>query len=139
MAGSTSQAIPYPGSPPARPVNRRAPPPYVVQRRRYPRVNYRDPVCASAIGQPHHCWPLLAEDLSLGGLRLLSPEAFAVGTRLLLCLEPEITMEPIRAVAEVRWTARVDYQERYRLGLELVEMGEFERARLHSLVQAQAD
>lgn len=135
MAYSTRLPSQFKGEPPERAVGHLVTGGTVFQRRKHPRVVYRDPVYASAIGQPHNGWHLLAEDLSLGGLRLLSPEPFAVGARLLLCLEPDEVAEPIRAVALVRWVSRVEYQECYRHGVELIELGQCDRRRLQALVQ----
>lgn len=83
-------------------------------------------------------WYLLAQDLSEGGLMLLSPQLFAVGARLLLEIEPEQVSEPIRCVGEVAWVARAGRQEGYRLGIQLVEISDVARERLRALVASRA-
>lgn len=134
MAGTASHGTASAVIARLRSIDHRALPPHAIQRRRHSRIVYREPVCVSAIGEPHRCWYLLAEDLSLGGLCLLSAEPHAVGSRLLLGLEPDTAMAPIRVMAEVRWMARVDFQERYRIGIQFEEPSDAARHDLRQLV-----
>lgn len=107
---------------------------FVEYRRQHLRVSYRDPVHCSLVGHPEQVRYLLAEDLSLGGLMLYSSEPYPLHSRLLMDIEPAAVSEPIRAIGEVVWVARADYQERYRLGVQLVELGEVAKERLRELV-----
>ncbi|MEA1052252.1 PilZ domain-containing protein [Lamprobacter modestohalophilus] len=100
------------------------------------RVIYRDPVQVSLIGGPYDPRPhaLLAEDLSESGLALTSAELFAVGTRLLMDLEPEQAAAPIRLIGRVIWVAQEGLQQRYRLGVTFEDLGAEARIELQRLV-----
>jgi hypothetical protein len=109
------------------------------EQRQHPRVVCRAPVRVSPIGEPapRPALHLLAEDLSEAGLQLTSPEPFAVGKRLLLDIEvDEQSAEAIRAVGLVVWMAHAAHQERWRLGVVLVEVSDPTRERLRGLVAA---
>ena len=104
--------------------------------RQDPRVSYHDPVQVSLIGHPEQVRYLLAEDLSLGGLKLLSAEPYPLHAHLLMDIETTTASEPIRVVGQVVWYARVDHQERYRMGVRLMAVDDVARERLRDLVAA---
>jgi Tfp pilus assembly protein PilZ len=106
--------------------------------RQDPRVSYRDPVQVSLIGHPEQVRYLLAEDLSVSGLMLFSAEPYPLHARLLMDIEPAAESEPIRLIGQVVWYARVDRQERYRMGVQLIEVDDVTKERLRELVAARA-
>jgi len=100
------------------------------------RVQYYDPVAAQPIGgsaEPR-VWAMLGADLSEGGVQLLSPEMLAVNTRLLLSIEPEPWVEPIRAVGKVRWVAQTGSPNRWNLGVSFTVLSDVAAQRLRELV-----
>jgi hypothetical protein len=107
------------------------------ERRQHPRVPYYESVYARSIQPPAFSRYLLAEDLSEGGMRLLSPDMCALGVRLVLDIEPDQVAEPIRVVGRVVWVERAAYQAYDRLGVELVDVCELQRLRLRALVADQ--
>ena len=107
------------------------------ERRQHPRVPYYQSVYARSIQPPAFSRYLLAEDLSEGGMRLLSQEMCAIGLRLVLDIESEKVAEPIRVVGRVVWVERAAYQAYDRLGVELLELCEPQRLRLRALVADQ--
>lgn len=106
----------------------------IREQRLYARVRFYESVRANPVLHPEHSWHLLAEDLSEGGLMLVSPEMFAVGLRLLMDIEPDQVSEPIHCIGRVVWAARADNQEAYRLGIEFLEMSDAARGRLRELI-----
>ena len=110
----------------------------VKDKRLHARVRFYESVRSNPIQRPDQSWYLLAENLSEGGLMLLSPEMFAVGLRLVLDIEPDQVSDPVHCIGRVVWAARAGRQEGYRLGIELVEVGDAARERLRELVAARA-
>ena len=111
-----------------------APPP--VDKRIHIRVEYCDPVAAQPIvgsAEPR-AWAMLGADLSESGVRLSSPEMLAVNTHLLLSIEPEPWVEPIRAVGKVRWVAQTGSPNRWTLGVSFTELSDVAAQRLRELV-----
>lgn len=103
-------------------------------KRLHTRVFFSNPVQASSLVHSDRGWDLLSLDLSEGGVRLLSPEPFAVNARLLCELEGDSASEPIRVVGRVTRVEEVAYQERYDVGVEFIEMSDSTRERLRVLV-----
>ena len=110
----------------------------IREQRLFARVRFYESVRTNPVLRPDQSWYLLAEDLSEGGLMLLSPEMFAVDLRLLLDIEPDQVSEPIHCVGRVAWASRADNQEGYRLGIEFLEMSDAARGRLRQLVADRA-
>jgi len=110
----------------------------VKDKRLHARVRFYESVRSNPIQRPDQSWYLLAENLSEGGLMLLSPEMFAVGLRLVLDIEPDQVSEPVHCIGRVVWAARAGRQEGYRLGIEFVEVGDAARERLRELVAVRA-
>jgi len=106
------------------------------EKRLHVRVRFLEPVRANPVVQPERSWYLLAQDMSEGGLQLKSPESIAVGTRLLMDIKPGAISEPIHCIGEVTWVAQANYQDHYRIGVQLVEVSENVRQRLRELVAA---
>ena len=100
------------------------------------RVQYRDPVTAERIGvaAPQHSWSSLASDISEGGVQLSSPELVAVNTRLLLSIEPEPWVEPIRAVGKVQWVSQSGSPNRWNIGVSFTELSDVAAQPLRELV-----
>jgi len=106
-----------------------------VARRLNVRVEYRDPVLVHPISAPYsnRVFYMLAEDLSEGGLRLLSSEFIAIGTRLVLDIE--VPNSPsIHIVGEVSWMRQRGTADQWYLGLAYTELRDEARARLRALV-----
>jgi hypothetical protein len=100
------------------------------------RVDSCDPVEAQPIGGPTRprAWALLSGDVSEGGVQLSSPEMLAVNTCLLLSIEPEPWVEPIRAAGRVAWVAQADSPDRWKIGVTFTDLSEDARERLRALV-----
>jgi hypothetical protein len=110
--------------------------PTPTENRVHIRVEYYDPVAAQPIGgsaEPR-VWAMLGADLSEGGVQLSSPEMLAVNTRLLLSIEPEPWVEPIRAVGKVRWITQTNSPNRWNLGVTFTELSDIASQRLRELV-----
>lgn len=106
-------------------------------RRFYIRVQHQDPILVQPIGgaSANRFFYMLAEDLSEGGVKLLSPELMAVDTRLLL----DISMPSppaIHIVGRVAWVRQDGANAHWDLGVSFVELNHESRARLKTLVAA---
>ena len=107
-----------------------------VDKRIHVRAEYCDPLAAEPIGgstEPR-AWAMLGGDLSEGGVQLSSPEMLAVNTRLLLSIEPEPWVEPIRAVGKVRWVSQTGSPSRWNIGVSFTELNDVAAQRLRELV-----
>ncbi|MGB5833861.1 MAG: PilZ domain-containing protein [Thiohalocapsa sp.] len=104
--------------------------------RLYVRVRYRDPVLVQPLGThpAMHSFYLLADDLSEGGLRLLSPTVIPVDADLLLDIEVHRAKAPIRAVGRVLWVAKADSGDLWNTGVRFTELSDPDKTRLWELV-----
>jgi c-di-GMP-binding flagellar brake protein YcgR len=104
-------------------------------RRLYIRVQYQDPILVQPIGgrSANRVFYMLAEDLSEGGVKLLSPELMAVDTRLLLDISNS-NPPAIHIVGRVVWVRQHGADEHWDLGVTFVELDHGSRARLKTLV-----
>lgn len=93
-----------------------------ADRRLYVRVRASGPVQASSMIDADRGWRQLSLDVSEGGMQLLSPEPFAVGSQLLCELKAEFASDPIEVVGRVAWVEEVAFQERYDIGVEFVDV-----------------
>jgi hypothetical protein len=109
----------------------------VPTRRLYIRVQYQDPILVQPIGGSamHRVFYTLAEDLSEGGVRLLSPELIAIDTPLLLDIQIE-GAPAIHLVGRVTWARQNGVDEHWALGVAFTELDHGNRARLKALVIA---
>ena len=82
--------------------------------------------------------PLLASDLSEGGLGATARDFFPRGSRLLLSLEPAEGAEPIRLMGEVVRVAHVAFQDRWLLGVKFDGPTPAVRQRLRALLARRA-
>jgi Tfp pilus assembly protein PilZ len=101
------------------------------------RVRFSEPVAAQPVsGLPtaHRNWSCLADNLSEGGVQLLSPELIAVDTGLLLSIEPGPWTEPIQALGHVAWVAQTRSPNRWTIGVSFTDLADGARRRLRSLI-----
>lgn len=106
------------------------------ERRRFPRRGFRgvvvgEPVPGTRTTRPE---PLLALDLSEGGLGATARDCFPRGSRLLLSLEPPESGEPVRLMGEVVRVAHVAFQDRWSLGVKFDGPSAEVRQRLRDLM-----
>jgi len=108
-----------------------------AEKRQSTRIACDTTVAAEPIPQrsPSIPWRLLAEDVSVGGMRVSTSDIVPVGSRLLMSLDAEDAPVPIRAVGTVVWVAQAPYQDRWSVGVEFSELAEGDRMRLRSLIQ----
>lgn len=107
--------------------------PYVIDRRRYPRV-HADVLCRPAHGSVFH-HRRNTQDISLGGARVFSDEEFKVGSRIDLdVLLPDATV--VRCWAEVVWSVTLGpaAQALYDVGLKFTDMASDDVQRLATVL-----
>ncbi|MGD2084136.1 MAG: PilZ domain-containing protein [Chromatiales bacterium] len=83
---------------------------------------------------PQRVWNLLGEDISLTGIRLLSPESFPVASRLRLEIDVEGELSPIQAIGTVVWIGQLPEANRWRIGLKFTELSDEARLRIGKVV-----
>ena len=103
------------------------------------RVHYIDPLAAQAIRRSTgpRVSAMLGEDVSEGGVRLLSPEMPRVETPRLRGIEPENWAEPIRAAgnaAKARWVAQTGSPKWWKSDVNFTELRDDTGQRLGDLV-----
>ena len=106
------------------------------ERRRFPRTGFNGAVAAEPVPRTisTHAMPLLASDLSEGGLGATAQDFVASGARLLVSLEPAAGAEPLRLLGEVVRVAHVAFQDRWSLGIAFDGASEAQRQRLREVV-----
>jgi hypothetical protein len=62
----------------------------------------------------------LMEDISLGGLKLISEKPFPIGQVMKVSITFKENPEPIHMIAKVKWTKIID-EKMHELGLEIVD------------------
>ena len=106
------------------------------ERRRFQRASFDGAVSVEPV--PHtataRSMPLLASDLSEGGLGATAQDFVPSGAKLLVSLEPAAGAEPIRLLGEVVRVAHVAFQDRWALGIAFDAASETERRRLREVV-----
>jgi c-di-GMP-binding flagellar brake protein YcgR len=108
-----------------------------AERREHRRVPYETRVSAEPVPQglmSRHC-PLLAEDLSEGGLRASATDFVPIGSRLLVTLDREEPKQAIRAVGTVVWVRQLGTLERWSLGLSFDDLSPATQAQVRELLQ----
>lgn len=108
-----------------------------AERREYRRVPYETRLSAEPVpqGLMSRHYPLLAEDLSEGGLRASATDFVPLGSQLLMTLDREEPKEAIRAVGTVVWVRQVGTQERWSLGLSFDDLSPATRTQVRELLQ----
>jgi len=84
---------------------------------------------------PPRVWNLLGEDISEVGIRLLSPEAFSVKSRLRLEIYSQGHASAILAIGEVVWEEQLPETNRWQLGLKFLELTDEARSRVRQLIR----
>ena len=104
------------------------------ERRRFVRVPFDRPARAEQIPQSfqNDVFGLLSADLSEGGVQLSSPEFFPLESLVVLDLD---TPTPFRAVGRIAWSEQVGDQDRWRVGMEFMELSDDARSRLRRIVR----
>ncbi|MBK1632633.1 hypothetical protein CKO31_18175 [Thiohalocapsa halophila] len=106
------------------------------ERRRFPRAGFDGAVAAEPVPRTisTHAMPLLASDLSEGGLGATAQDFVPSGAKLLVSLEPAAGAEPLRLMGEVVRVAHIAFQDRWSLGIAFDAVSEAERKRLREVV-----
>ena len=101
-------------------------------RRRFPRAGFDGAVAAEPVPRTisTHAMPLLASDLSEGGLGATAQDFVPSGAKLLVSLEPAAGAEPLRLMGEVVRVAHVAFQDRWSPGIAFDGASEAARRRL---------
>jgi c-di-GMP-binding flagellar brake protein YcgR len=101
------------------------------ERRRYPRVGAPVFYRPAGLDFLHHRYN--TRDISLGGMRVLSDEAVAVGSRLELdVLLPDESV--VRCWATVIWADELNAEAKYEIGFRFTDMAEPDIQRLASVL-----
>jgi hypothetical protein len=106
------------------------------ERRRFPRAGFDGAVAAEPVPRTGSArsMPLLASDLSEGGLGATAQDFVPSGAKLLVSLEPGAGAEPLRLMGEVVRVAHVAFQDRWSLGIAFDGASEAQRRRLREVV-----
>ena len=105
-----------------------------TERRRSLRVPFDRSARAGQIPRPfkNDVFDLLSTDLSEGGVQISSPDFFPLESLVVLDLD---TPTPFRAVGRIVWSERVGDQDRWRVGMEFMELSDDARSRLRKIVR----
>ncbi|MBI3312035.1 MAG: PilZ domain-containing protein [Candidatus Omnitrophica bacterium] len=90
------------------------------ERRRYLRLNFREPIRFRDVFKPHAYSGALARDLSAGGLRMSAQEFLPKDSKLVVVLDLPGVREPVRTISRVAWMQKERTSDRYDCGLEFV-------------------
>jgi hypothetical protein len=74
--------------------------------------------------------------ISERGVQLSSPVFLPIHSLLLVDVDSPCQGAPIRALGRVAWFRRAAYEDRWRLGLEFVELSDDSRARLRKILRS---
>lgn len=106
------------------------------ERRQFPRVNYSMSVQFKQISKTSGLFAgTLSEDLSGGGIRLLSDEFLPPRTKLLLDFSIGTTLTQIKTVAEIRWIMQKPLYDKYVAGLQFIEIPEDQKRQIIAFVR----
>lgn len=109
--------------------------PFGAERRKHRRVPYNAPVSAEpASPLSLSRLPMLAEDLSVGGLRVSCSDFVPCRSRLLVTLYGNERKEVIRVFGTVVHVQQIDREKRWRIGLAFDELSSGARAQVRELV-----
>ncbi|MEI6438209.1 MAG: PilZ domain-containing protein [Candidatus Omnitrophota bacterium] len=76
----------------------------------------------------------LAQDISMGGMRINSNEFVPIGTRVILQVQLKVQEKLLDLEAKVVWVKQSPFSEGYQLGLEFVGGSAFERLKIAEVV-----
>ena len=94
------------------------------EKRRSPRIKLGIPLRYQVRGVPESR-DVLSEDLSTGGLSFTVPNFIAPATYVML--ELNILSKVLTSAGRVAWSVQIAHSDRYRLGIEFVELNPKER------------
>lgn len=102
------------------------------EKRQFPRVALKTPLRYQIRGKAEAVATLSA-DVCLGGVRCMAPAFIAPQT--LLDLDFQLLSRPITATGVVRRAFPEPHSDRYTLGIEFVEINDYNRRRLSEYLQ----
>ncbi len=91
------------------------------ERRKYFRLQEEDKISYSVVPSPK-AERMLTEDVSIGGLRIISDHFISPQSFLRVCLKLNDAQKIINALAQVRWIRAIFDDERYELGIEFIDI-----------------
>ena len=98
-------------------------PPYLLERRRFPRLSFRESLRFRGLFEPHQVFcGAMARDLSASGVRIHTAEFLPRETRLVVLLDLPGKIDPIRAIGQVLWVEQDHISGRFKCGLEFIEI-----------------
>lgn len=104
------------------------------EKRRFPRFKFKTPIRFQVRGLPKFV-NSLTEDIGLGGLSLTTNEFLAPLTNVML--EFDIWSHFLTPVGRVAWVSPLGHSNRYRLGIEFIELEPEQKNRLKDFLDLQ--
>lgn len=105
-----------------------------VEKRRFPRIKLQQPLSYQIRGVPE-VNNAVVNDISLGGLSLSNNKFIAPKT--LIALKINILSWVLNATAKIAWSSLAPKSDRYRLGVEFVELNQQKKAYLADYISMQ--
>ncbi|MFA5410331.1 MAG: PilZ domain-containing protein [Candidatus Omnitrophota bacterium] len=103
-------------------------------KRRFPRVELKTPLRYQVRGSPesNNC---VSDDISVGGIRCINNGFIAPSTNVML--EINLLSRVLNPVGRIAWASPLAHSERYRLGIEFIELGDSEKNYLSDYINMQ--
>jgi len=106
------------------------------EKRIYPRIALKTPLHYNIRGKAEFS-NVVTNDISLGGLSFTDDKYIAPLTDMML--EIKILSRIINPVARVSWSSPIPHSDRYRLGIEFLELDPTKRSYLSQYLEMQKD
>lgn len=103
----------------------------LAEKRRFPRIGFRAPIKYQVRGRPENGCSV-SDNISARGLRLRLDKFITPST--LLTFEISVLSKTVRPVGQVAWISRIPYSDRYKSGVEFVELDPREESYLKDYI-----
>lgn len=104
------------------------------EKRRFPRIEVHTPLRYQIRGAPEFT-NAISNDISIGGLGFINDEFIA--SKANLTLEFNILSRVLNPIGSVVWSSPLPHSNRYRIGIEFLELNEKEKKYLQDFIDMQ--
>jgi hypothetical protein len=103
-------------------------------KRRFPRIELKVPLRYQIRGSPEYN-NSISDGISLGGISFINNKFIAPLTNLML--EINVLSRALNPIGRVAWSSPLAHSDRYRLGIEFIELGASEKNYLSDYIDMQ--
>ena len=109
--------------------------PAVIEKRRFPRARFRDPVNYHT-GEASGFGGCLAFDISEGGIKVNFNDFLPINTEMILQMKLNKVSRIVEANARVVWVQQVAYSDQYQMGLQFTKSDPISQEEIRSYVKS---